>query len=51
MLPMLIANMVQASVSLKRLQNFLKNEELDQDSVNKKSKPGELGSRLGVRGG
>ena len=35
MLPMLIANMVQASVSIKRLQTFLKNEELDPDSVNK----------------
>ena len=35
MLPMLIANMVQASVSIKRLQTFLKNDELDAESVNK----------------
>ncbi|CAH1794809.1 unnamed protein product, partial [Owenia fusiformis] len=33
MLPMLISNIVQASVSVKRLTNFLKNEELDPDNV------------------
>jgi hypothetical protein len=34
MLPMLISSMVQASVSVKRLRNFLKNEELDPSIVN-----------------
>ena len=33
MLPMLIGNMVQASVSLKRLQSFFANDELDDDAV------------------
>ena len=33
MLPMLISNIIQASVSVKRLGNFLKNEELDPNIV------------------
>ena len=33
MLPMLISNLVQASVSVKRLRNFLQNDELDPNIV------------------
>ncbi|CAG2053139.1 unnamed protein product [Timema podura] len=33
MLPMLISNMVQASVSIKRMNNFMNTEELDPNSV------------------
>ena len=33
MLPMLISNLIQASVSVKRLGTFLKNEELDPNIV------------------
>ena len=33
MLPMLISNIIQASVSVKRLGNYLKNEELDPNIV------------------
>jgi len=36
MLPMLIANLVQTSVSVKRLQNFLISEELDTTSVDRR---------------
>ena len=41
---------LQASVSLKRLQSFLKNEELDSDSVQQVSTGGEvlLGSKLAL---
>jgi ABC-type multidrug transport system fused ATPase/permease subunit len=35
MLPMLISSLVEASVSVKRLGEFLKGEELDSDSVNR----------------
>ena len=41
MLPMLISNIIQASVSVKRLGNFLKNEELDPNIVDWKLKPPE----------
>uniref|UniRef100_A0A3Q1G5Y0 ATP binding cassette subfamily C member 3 n=1 Tax=Acanthochromis polyacanthus TaxID=80966 RepID=A0A3Q1G5Y0_9TELE len=37
MLPQVISSMVQASVSLKRVQNFLSHDELDPDSVDRKS--------------
>uniref|UniRef100_A0A3P9BA01 Canalicular multispecific organic anion transporter 2 n=1 Tax=Maylandia zebra TaxID=106582 RepID=A0A3P9BA01_9CICH len=36
MLPQVISSLVQASVSLKRVQNFLSHDELDPDSVNRK---------------
>lgn len=39
MLPTLISNLVQASVSVKRLRNFLKNEELDPNIVNWSTEP------------
>uniref|UniRef100_A0AAX7TC93 ATP-binding cassette, sub-family C (CFTR/MRP), member 3 n=1 Tax=Astatotilapia calliptera TaxID=8154 RepID=A0AAX7TC93_ASTCA len=35
MLPQVISSLVQASVSLKRVQNFLSHDELDPDSVNR----------------
>ena len=41
MLPMLISNIIQASVSVKRLGNFLKNEELDPNIVDWKLEPPE----------
>uniref|UniRef100_A0AAQ5XS94 ATP-binding cassette, sub-family C (CFTR/MRP), member 3 n=1 Tax=Amphiprion ocellaris TaxID=80972 RepID=A0AAQ5XS94_AMPOC len=37
MLPQVISSMVQASVSLKRVQSFLSHDELDPDSVDRKS--------------
>lgn len=41
MLPQVISNLAQASVSIKRIQNFLANDELDPDAVNKdKTLPG-----------
>ncbi|XP_061829744.1 multidrug resistance-associated protein 1 [Nerophis lumbriciformis] len=40
MLPMVISSMVQASVSLKRLRVFLSHEELQEDSVQRKTIPG-----------
>ncbi|KAM8945709.1 ATP-binding cassette sub-family C member 3 [Pelodytes ibericus] len=41
MLPQVISNLAQASVSVKRIQNFLANDELDPNAVNKdKTKPG-----------
>ena len=40
MLPMLIANMVQASVSVKRLQSFLSNDELNPNNVTKAENSG-----------
>ncbi|KAM5135322.1 ATP-binding cassette sub-family C member 3 [Mantella aurantiaca] len=41
MLPQVISNLAQASVSIKRIQNFLANDELDPDAVNKdKTIPG-----------
>ncbi|XP_053309482.1 ATP-binding cassette sub-family C member 3 [Spea bombifrons] len=41
MLPQVISNLAQASVSVKRIQNFLANDELDRNSVNKeKTIPG-----------
>lgn len=46
MLPMLISNMVQASVSVKRLRNFLKNEELDPDIVDWSMEPPDSGILL-----
>ncbi|XP_020774879.1 ATP-binding cassette sub-family C member 3 isoform X3 [Boleophthalmus pectinirostris] len=36
MLPQVISSMVQASVSLKRIQNFLSHDELDPESVDRK---------------
>ena len=39
MLPMLISNIIQASVSVKRLGTFLKNEELDPNIVDWKLEP------------
>ena len=39
MLPMLITNMVQASVSVKRLRTFLKGDELDLSIVDKRDEP------------
>ena len=41
MLPTLISNIIQASVSVKRLGNFLKNEELDPNIVDWKLEPPE----------
>ena len=38
-LPVVIANLVQASVSVKRLSTFLKSDELDPNIVDWKSKP------------
>uniref|UniRef100_A0A3B3WF06 ATP-binding cassette, sub-family C (CFTR/MRP), member 3 n=1 Tax=Poecilia mexicana TaxID=48701 RepID=A0A3B3WF06_9TELE len=38
MLPQVISSLVQASVSLKRIQNFLSHDELDPDSVDRKTK-------------
>lgn len=35
MLPQVISNLAQASVSINRIQNFLANDELDPDAVNK----------------
>ena len=46
MLPMLISNIVQASVSVKRLRNFLKNEELDPDIVDWSMQPPDSGNGL-----
>ncbi|XP_075034070.1 ATP-binding cassette sub-family C member 3 isoform X2 [Mixophyes fleayi] len=41
MLPQVISNLAQASVSIKRIQNFLANDELDPSAVNKdKTIPG-----------
>uniref|UniRef100_A0A3B4UB65 ATP binding cassette subfamily C member 3 n=1 Tax=Seriola dumerili TaxID=41447 RepID=A0A3B4UB65_SERDU len=37
MLPQVISSMVQTSVSLKRIQNFLSHDELDPDSVDRKN--------------
>ncbi|MGH0163405.1 UNVERIFIED_CONTAM: hypothetical protein FKN15_051191 [Acipenser sinensis] len=37
MLPQVISSLVQASVSLKRIQSFLSHDELDPDSVDKKN--------------
>ncbi|XP_075949230.1 ATP-binding cassette sub-family C member 3 isoform X1 [Anarhichas minor] len=37
MLPQVISGLVQASVSLKRIQRFLSHDELDQDSVDRKN--------------
>uniref|UniRef100_UPI0037E7E5A5 ATP-binding cassette sub-family C member 3 n=1 Tax=Semicossyphus pulcher TaxID=241346 RepID=UPI0037E7E5A5 len=37
MLPQVISSMVQASVSLKRIQNFLSHDELDPNSVDRKN--------------
>ncbi|XP_024120754.1 canalicular multispecific organic anion transporter 2 isoform X2 [Oryzias melastigma] len=37
MLPQVISSMAQASVSLKRIQNFLSHDELDPDSVDRKN--------------
>uniref|UniRef100_A0A087YLJ4 ATP-binding cassette, sub-family C (CFTR/MRP), member 3 n=1 Tax=Poecilia formosa TaxID=48698 RepID=A0A087YLJ4_POEFO len=37
MLPQVISSLVQASVSLKRIQNFLSHDELDPDSVDRKT--------------
>ncbi|CAN9508890.1 unnamed protein product [Ophioblennius macclurei] len=37
MLPQVISSMVQASVSLKRIQSFLSHDELDPDSVDRKN--------------
>ena len=39
MLPRLISSLVQASVSVKRLRNFLKSEELDSSTVDWNSEP------------
>ena len=44
MLPILISNIIQASVSVKRLGNFLKNEELDPNIVDWNLEP--TGGRL-----
>ena len=43
MLPTLISNIVQASVSVKRLRTFLKNEELDPDIVDWSMEPPDSG--------
>ena len=43
MLPNLISNLVQASVSIKRLRNFLINEELDPDVVDRTTEPAASG--------
>ncbi|KAM6963812.1 ATP-binding cassette sub-family C member 3 isoform 2-T2 [Tautogolabrus adspersus] len=39
MLPQVISSLVQASVSLKRIQNFLSHDELDPNSVDRKNTP------------
>ena len=38
-LPQVISKLVQANVSLKRLSNFLKSEELDPDIIERESEP------------
>ena len=45
MLPTLISNLVQASVSVKRLRNFLKNDELDPNIVDRTTEPDGSGKR------
>ncbi|MED6282695.1 Canalicular multispecific organic anion transporter 2 [Characodon lateralis] len=42
MLPQVISGLVQASVSLKRIQNFLSNDELDPSSVDRKNTSSEF---------
>uniref|UniRef100_A0A3P9KLK6 ATP-binding cassette, sub-family C (CFTR/MRP), member 3 n=1 Tax=Oryzias latipes TaxID=8090 RepID=A0A3P9KLK6_ORYLA len=42
MLPQVISSIAQASVSLKRIQNFLSHDELDPDSVDRKNTPGDF---------
>ncbi|XP_029134337.1 ATP-binding cassette sub-family C member 3 isoform X2 [Labrus bergylta] len=39
MLPQVISSLVQASVSLKRIQNFLSHDELDLNSIDRKNTP------------
>ena len=46
MLPMLISNLVQASVSVKRLRNFLKNEEINPNIVNWTTDPPDSGNNV-----
>ena len=48
MLPMLISNIIQASVSVKRLGNFLKNEELDPNIVDWKLEPADREGKVSV---
>uniref|UniRef100_A0A8B9JVZ3 ATP-binding cassette, sub-family C (CFTR/MRP), member 3 n=1 Tax=Astyanax mexicanus TaxID=7994 RepID=A0A8B9JVZ3_ASTMX len=46
MLPQVISSLVQASVSLKRIQAFLSHDELDPDNVDKKPAPSDTFSNL-----
>ena len=39
MLPLLISNIVQASVSLKRLSTFLQHDEIDPDNLETREQP------------